>query len=127
MHVRFSDSRFGISDLASSRLDLRAASSIANRLFRNCNFFMIYRRVLRYYRPFLWPTVAGLLLSLVGIGVNLLKPWPFKFIVDQILPANSTFRANTRTGDAHSPALPGAHRAAARLGIDQSLDELSLR
>src|SRR5882672_4139007 len=54
---------------------------------------MIYRRVLRYYRPFLAPTVAGLLLTLVGIGVNLLKPWPFKFIVDQILPAQSTFRA----------------------------------
>jgi len=54
---------------------------------------MIYRRVLRYYRPFLAPTVAGLLLTLVGIGVNLLKPWPFKFIVDQILPNDSTFRA----------------------------------
>ena len=53
---------------------------------------MIYRRVLRYYRPFLAPTVAGLLLTLVGIGVNLLKPWPFKFIVDQILPADSSFR-----------------------------------
>ena len=47
---------------------------------------MIYRRVLRYYRPFLGPTIVGLVLSLIGIGVNLLKPWPFKFIVDQILP-----------------------------------------
>ncbi len=54
---------------------------------------MIYRRVLRYYRPFLAPTILGLVLSLVGIGVNLLKPWPFKFIVDQILPADSAFRA----------------------------------
>ena len=53
---------------------------------------MIYRRVLRYYRPFLAPTILGLLLSLVGIGVNLLKPWPIKFIVDQILPAGSAFR-----------------------------------
>jgi ATP-binding cassette subfamily B protein len=55
---------------------------------------MIYRRVLRYYRPFLGTTVVGLVLSLVGIGVNLLKPWPFKFIVDQILPAGSAFRAS---------------------------------
>ncbi|MDQ3117662.1 MAG: ABC transporter ATP-binding protein/permease [Verrucomicrobiota bacterium] len=54
---------------------------------------MIYRRVLRYYRPFLGRTIAGLLLSLVGIGVNLLKPWPFKFIVDHILPPDSAFRA----------------------------------
>jgi ATP-binding cassette subfamily B protein len=45
----------------------------------------IYRRVLRYYRPFLPQTVAGLLLSLIGIGLNLLKPWPFKIIVDKLL------------------------------------------
>lgn len=46
----------------------------------------IYRRILRYYRPF-WPqTAVGLLLSLVGIGLNLLKPWPFKIIVDNVLP-----------------------------------------
>src|SRR5437868_2841003 len=50
----------------------------------------IYRRVLRYYRPFLPQTVAGLLLSIVGIGLNLLKPWPFKIIVDQILPTVGT-------------------------------------
>src|SRR5438309_1770226 len=46
----------------------------------------IYRRVFRYYRPFLPQTVAGLVLSLVGIGLNLLKPWPFKWIVDYIIP-----------------------------------------
>ena len=46
----------------------------------------IYRRILRYYRPF-WPqTAVGLLLSLIGIGLNLLKPWPLKIIVDEILP-----------------------------------------
>jgi ATP-binding cassette subfamily B protein len=45
----------------------------------------IYRRVLRYYRAF-WPqTVAGLVLTLGAIGLNLLKPWPFKIIVDDIL------------------------------------------
>src|SRR5438876_11643700 len=46
----------------------------------------IYRRVFRYYRSFLPQTVLGLVLSLVGIGLNLLKPWPFKYIVDNILP-----------------------------------------
>ncbi|CAN5560549.1 ABC transporter ATP-binding protein [soil metagenome] len=54
---------------------------------------MIYRRVLRYYRPFLGATGAGLLLSLVAIGVNLLKPWPIKIIIDQILTPESSFRA----------------------------------
>ncbi|MEP7014527.1 MAG: ABC transporter ATP-binding protein [Verrucomicrobiota bacterium] len=47
----------------------------------------IYRRVLQYYRPFFLPTTFALFLSLCGIGLNLLKPWPFKIIVDDILPA----------------------------------------
>jgi ATP-binding cassette subfamily B protein len=46
----------------------------------------IYRRVFRYYRPFLPQTIAGLVLSLIGIGLNLLKPWPFKIIVDDVIP-----------------------------------------
>ena len=46
----------------------------------------IYRRVLRYYRPFLGQTVLGLVLSLFGIALNLLKPWPFKIIVDDLIP-----------------------------------------
>jgi len=46
----------------------------------------IYRRVFRYYRPFFPQTVVGLLFSLIGIGLNLLRPWPFKIIVDEIIP-----------------------------------------
>ena len=46
----------------------------------------IYRRVLKYYRPFLPQTAVGLVLSLAGIGLNLLKPWPFKYIVDDLFP-----------------------------------------
>ena len=49
----------------------------------------IYRRVFRYYRQFLPETVAGLVLSLVGIALNLLKPWPFKIIVDDFLRPNT--------------------------------------
>src|ERR1051325_8215367 len=45
----------------------------------------IYRRVLRYYQPFWGQTIIGLLLSFIGIGLNLLKPWPFKIIVDDFL------------------------------------------
>ncbi|MEY2544752.1 MAG: hypothetical protein QOE81_2213 [Verrucomicrobiota bacterium] len=52
----------------------------------------IYRRVFRYYRPFLPQTIVGLLLSLIGIGLNLLKPWPFKIIVDNVLGAGSKFQ-----------------------------------
>src|SRR5438034_4495181 len=56
----------------------------------------IYRRVLRYYRPFLWQTIFGLCLALIGIGLNLLKPWPFKIIVDDFLRAGPTIRPDWR-------------------------------
>jgi len=45
----------------------------------------VYRRALRYFRPFLAETILGTALMLAGIGFNLLKPWPFKIIVDEIL------------------------------------------
>ena len=57
----------------------------------------IYRRVLRYYQPFWGKTILGLLLSLVGIGLNLLKPWPFKIIVDDFLRSTPAVRADWRT------------------------------
>ncbi len=57
----------------------------------------IYRRVLRYYQPFLPQTIFGLLLTVAGIGLNLLKPWPFKIIVDDFLRVNSTARSDGRT------------------------------
>src|SRR5712692_1964677 len=57
----------------------------------------IYRRVLRYYRPFLGQTILGLFLSLVGIGLNLLKPWPFKMIVDDFLRPGPPVRSDWRT------------------------------
>jgi ATP-binding cassette subfamily B protein/subfamily B ATP-binding cassette protein MsbA len=52
----------------------------------------IYRRVLAYYRPFSAQTFLGLFLSLAAIGLSLLKPWPFKIIVDDILGRNPNAR-----------------------------------
>ena len=57
----------------------------------------IYRRVLRYYQPFWGKTIIGLFLSLVGIGLNLLKPWPFKIIVDDFLRPTPAVRGDWRT------------------------------
>jgi ATP-binding cassette subfamily B protein len=57
----------------------------------------IYRRVLRYYRPFLGKTILGLFVSLLGIGLNLLKPWPFKLIVDDFLRPGPAARSDWRT------------------------------
>src|SRR2546429_826906 len=56
----------------------------------------IYRRVLRYYRLFLGQTIFGLCLSLLVIAMNLLKPWPFKIIVDDFLRAGSAIRSDWR-------------------------------
>jgi len=57
----------------------------------------IYRRVFLYYRPFLPQTIGGLVLSLVGIALNLLKPWPFKIIVDDFLKPNTPARGDWHT------------------------------
>ena len=46
----------------------------------------IYRRVFKYYRSFGVATLVGFAFSLAAIGLSLLTPWPFKIIVDYILP-----------------------------------------
>src|SRR5947209_5010669 len=57
----------------------------------------IFRRVLLYYEPFWGQTMLGLFLSLCGIALNLLKPWPFKIIVDDFLRAAPAARGDWRT------------------------------
>ena len=57
----------------------------------------IYRRVLRYYQLFWGKTIIGLFLSVVGIGLNLLKPWPFKIIVDDFLRPTPAARGDWST------------------------------
>ncbi len=46
----------------------------------------IYRRVFAYFKPFFWPTFWGLAITFVTTGLSLLAPWPFKIIVDELLP-----------------------------------------
>ena len=50
----------------------------------------IYLRTLRYFRAFTGQTFLAVLLMAVGIGFNLLKPWPFKYIVDGVLPGDAS-------------------------------------
>ena len=49
------------------------------------NLVNIYARSIRYFRPFFWPTLGGVLLTFFSILLSLLKPWPFKYIVDGVL------------------------------------------
>ncbi|HEX4697126.1 MAG TPA: ABC transporter ATP-binding protein [Candidatus Udaeobacter sp.] len=85
----------------------------------------IYRRVLHYYRPFLWQSIFGLFLALVGVGLNLLKPWPFKYIVDGILRPGGTFWnhgvLSTRSGNQIFPAYTAILIACAALVVLQIL------
>ncbi len=50
----------------------------------------IYRRAFAYFRPFLLPSIVAILLTLVSIALGLLRPWPFAYIVDHVLPAAGT-------------------------------------
>ncbi len=105
----------GISRIFDLKSNEFAASSIQNLKSAISKFTMsIYRRVLRYYRPFLGQTIFGLLLSLVGIGLNLLKPWPFKIIVDDFLRAGPACAG--RLAHLGSPALSCPGRDPARSG-----------
>lgn len=45
----------------------------------------IYLRTLRYFRAYTGQTLLAVLLMSAGIGLNLLAPWPFKYVVDGIL------------------------------------------
>jgi len=63
--------------------------------------WMVYSRTLRYYAPHGPAIAAGLLLALLAVGVNLLKPWPLKYIVDDVLGGVGGTRA--------APASPAYH------------------
>lgn len=45
----------------------------------------IYRRAAQYYRPYAALVGLGVVLLVVTIGLNLLKPWPIKWLVDSVL------------------------------------------
>lgn len=46
-----------------------------------------YRRAFAYYRPFLRPTIGAAALTVMGIWFGLFRLWPFKVIIDDVLPA----------------------------------------
>ncbi|MFZ4116051.1 MAG: ABC transporter ATP-binding protein [Chthoniobacterales bacterium] len=50
----------------------------------------LYLRIFRYFHQFFWKTLLSILLMTAGVGMNLLKPWPFKYIVDGILTKEIT-------------------------------------
>ena len=57
----------------------------------------IYLRTLRYFRAFTGHTILAVVFMSAGIGLNLLAPWPFKYVVDGILQPST------------APGTEGAH------------------
>lgn len=53
----------------------------------------VYSRTLRYFRPFVWPTAGGLVAMIAAAGLNLLSPWPLKYIIDGVLPSDDNAAA----------------------------------
>ena len=50
----------------------------------------VYLRTFLYFRAFSGQTLLALFLMSIGIGLTLLKPWPFKYIVDGVLSDGTT-------------------------------------
>jgi ATP-binding cassette subfamily B protein len=57
----------------------------------------LYLRVFAYFKPFFWPTFLGLAITLLTTGLNLLTPWPFQVIVDELLPGSSHYQSGVFT------------------------------
>jgi ATP-binding cassette subfamily B protein/subfamily B ATP-binding cassette protein MsbA len=50
----------------------------------------VYFRTLLYFRAFTAQTLLAAILMSAGIALNLLKPWPFKYIVDAVLSSDAS-------------------------------------
>ena len=49
----------------------------------------IYRRTLAYFRPFLGQSLFATAMMLLIMPLNLLKPWPFAYIIGVVLPSSA--------------------------------------
>jgi ATP-binding cassette subfamily B protein/subfamily B ATP-binding cassette protein MsbA len=56
-----------------------------------------YARAFRYFRPYIGLTTGGILLTLLAIGLNSLKPWPLRYLVDGVLPIDQPTAATEKT------------------------------
>jgi ATP-binding cassette, subfamily B, bacterial len=50
---------------------------------------VIYQRVIAYFRPYATQIALALVLLLLTVGLNLLKPWPIKWILDTVIAPGS--------------------------------------
>ena len=50
----------------------------------------VYLRTLLYFRAFTGQTLLAVMLMSAGVGLSLLKPWPFKYIVDGLLSGDAS-------------------------------------
>ncbi len=73
--------------------------------------FAVYREVIRRMRPHLWRFVAAIAAVVLSAGMEVLKPWPLKVVIDNVLSGKPL-------GSQLLPALaPGALLAAASAAL----------
>ncbi|PAW78879.1 MAG: hypothetical protein B9S32_05720 [Verrucomicrobia bacterium Tous-C9LFEB] len=66
----------------------------------------LYRRVAAFYRPYLGTISFSLVLLLITIGFNLLKPWPIKWVIDTIIPSKNLTATITQDNPPLSRIIP---------------------
>ena len=66
----------------------------------------IYRRVFGTYLPFWKPTVLAMLLTLASTAFNLLRVWPFPFLVDHVLRQDGPHRTIILGRDYSATPIP---------------------
>jgi ATP-binding cassette, subfamily B, bacterial len=77
--------------------------------------WQVYRRTLRYYAPHKGAIAIALFFVLITIGINLLKPWPLKYVIDTIIPATKT---GALAGEgSYMPYRPLAYACAILVGL----------
>ena len=78
--------------------------TLANSSTTRMRTASVYRRAVSLFRPFTTPTLIGILFTILGIAFNLLKPWPFKIIVDDLLVRQGGTGPVTKLLNGLSPA-----------------------
>ncbi len=63
----------------------------------------VYLRTLRYFRPFVGPTIWATLAMLAAVGLNLLAAWPVTYLIDGVLlPGESNPSAAATRAQIHA-------------------------
>lgn len=95
------------------------------RKFGKLRGVSVYLRAIRFFRPYLWPTLGGVVLMFIAIALNLLKFWPIRYLLDGVLPTDPS-QGTQEAREFISHWLPGASPMVAAMWLCGSMVTLSL-